>query len=170
MNGTYVGANVDELSSELKKLLSVDVAGTRVKRHHITVIYSLVELDYDIVNIVLDQIGTPFKTEVIGAACFDALPSDDGTRDVNMSTIVLRLKSVTLEAVHNSLKSLGATHTYKSYEPHISIWYGVPREQAREVVDKLNAVFTDLDKAKFKVTVIGLYAEPLNPDWGKKPN
>lgn len=170
MNGTYVGANVDELSPELKKLLSVEVAGTRVKKQHITVIYSLVEVDYDIVNIVLDQISTPFKAEVIDAACFDALPSDDGTRDVNVSTIVLRLKSVALEAVHSSLLSIGATHTYKSYEPHVSIWYGVPREQAREVVDELNKILCAPDATKLKITVTGLYVEPLQVDWGEKAN
>lgn len=41
-------------------------------------------------------------------------------------TLVLKLSSVSLRALHVSLRNLGASHDYPTFEPHVTLCYEVP--------------------------------------------
>ena len=170
MIGTYICAYVSPLSEELLNVLSniSDLPGHEVApdKLHVTVVYSEADIDksltYDLVNL----LDTPFNADVIGAACFDALPDENGARNTANATIVLRLKSKMLTYLHQALRSIGASHSYSTYEPHVSVRYGVPRELACEAVDTLNIALSNLTQlhgAPLNVSVYSLHIESLKP-------
>jgi len=167
MTGVYVCANIEPFNAELKKALSVlgELAGSKVgaEKLHATIVYSKTDIDREVANTVLDLIEPPFKADVTSAACFDALPADDGTRDVNLSTIVLKLESHILTSMYETFKSIGATSSYPTYEPHVSVWYNVPKELAKEAVDRFNSS----EPKELSVTITSFHMEDLQDDWVK---
>jgi len=170
MSRTFISALVEPFSDQLNSILSIldqlvcsqGCVKVLPSKLHATVIYSDVELDANVVNIVLDQVNLPFSVNITRAACFDPLPRADGTRDPNLATIVLTIWSPQLEALHKACITLGGTHEYE-YAPHISLWYDVPRDIAEVAVSKLNSVMLDyrLDalKQKLKATFVAFHVE-----------
>lgn len=166
--GTYVGVKCRPFNDNVKRVLKSmgDLEGNKVgsAKLHATVIYSHQPVADELAKSTFSMIKTPFTAKVIGAAAFDALPSADGTRDANVSTIVLKLESDTLQAVHKALKDLGATHTYPELSPHVSLWYGVPADMAQAAVDKLNKAL-ETEEAPLEVELTDFEARPIVDNW-----
>lgn len=163
MSGVYICANIEAFNEPVKKALSSmgELTGGKVgaDKLHSTIVYSTTSIDVSLADVVLDQVEPPFKARIIAAASFDALPSDDGKRDVSLATIVLLLESNLLTSLHQTFRSIGASHSYLTYDPHVSVWYNVPRELAKEAVDRLNAA---LEGQNLWVTITGFHMEPLD--------
>ena len=166
MIGTYVGAKVAPLNAVLKRNLLEcgELSGGKVGVDdlHITIIYSLASIDPFIMKALFNLVELPLTARITGAACFDASPNSDGSKNENQRTLVLKLKSGILEKLHTSLKMAGGTHTYDTFEPHVTIWYDVPRELAEPAAEKLDKIF---QHGWSYVDITSIYADLLQPDW-----
>jgi hypothetical protein len=169
--GTYVGANVEDFNAEhcaLFKSLSC-IAGSRVasEKLHITVVYSKgTVVEPDLLKPAFDSYKLPLKAKIIGAAAFDAVPREDGTRADDVSTLVLKLECSELMQLHAACKDLGCTHTYPELSPHVSLCYDVPKAECHSAVDDLNSKIASLSEPLY-VNITKLFTEPIKTDWVK---
>lgn len=130
-SGNYVS-----VASKFPKIMDqMDVAsGSKSKDPHITLVYSK-ESTVD-KSVLLKSIQQQFKdygvAEIIGAAAFDG--EDD------KACIVLKLKSPQLKKINTALCSFGdIKHSYPDYQPHLTLFYGVDKEEADYWVKWLNS-------------------------------
>ena len=160
-NYVSVGCSMPEISKDLELK-----SGNPNKEPHVTLIYSKesTENPKDILSDIQVRFGTKeILCEVIGAAKFDSLPKK-GERDENKACIVLKLKSKKLEDIHEFLKNKGLKHSYPEFSPHLTLFYGVDRDEANGVVATLNAtgILEDL-----VLSCSGFKSNTIIEDWGK---
>ena len=79
------------------------------------------------------DLGT-VSASVTGIGCFDGL-NDDKT---SKSCLVLQLFSPVLEQLHKSLSDLGMVHSYKEFNPHITLRYNMDVNEAHVFRDMIN--------------------------------
>lgn len=167
--GTYVGAKVDPFTDEHRTLFQVikGLKGAKIgaDKLHITVVFSRdAYVDPGVIEPAIKLYKLPIKAKIVGAAAFDALPAADGSRDEQVSTMVIKLECQELLELHAACKSLGCTHTYPELSPHVSLFYGVPTADCKQAVDSLNAAITALPEPLY-VNLTSLYSEPIKPNW-----
>lgn len=106
---------------------------------HATLIYSVGTLhDNSAIQNFLDRnTKSHFSGTVTHVTKFDALPKD-GKRDEGKCTLVMEIDSPELVELHKKLKTLGLTHTYDEFRPHVSLIYGADREEVEPKLDELN--------------------------------
>lgn len=110
---------------------------------HITLIYSRgTNVDHSLIRRVCDMVGQEHKLVPHRFDCFDSIPKD-GERDENLATLVLKVSNPTVEAIHESLKSLGCVHSYPEFSPHITIAYQVDRDECYEYQSRLNMLIEE---------------------------
>lgn len=170
--GTYVGANISPFTSEHRELFSVikGLTGSKVgeQKLHSTIIYSKGKVvAAEPINAMLGMYKLPLKARIIGAAAFDALPGADGTRADDVATLVLKLDSPEMQEIHTACKELGCTHTYPELSPHVSLFYGVPKEACYSAVTALTEKLAQTAEPLY-VELIKLYTEPIKQDWAIK--
>lgn len=170
--GTYVGANVSPFTAKHRELFSVikGLTGSKIgaDKLHITIIFSKgTVVEPKLIEPMLAVYKLPLKARIIGAAAFDALPSADGSRSDEVSTLVIKLDSPELMELHAACKSLGCTHTYPELSPHVSLFYGVPKADCHAAVEALNAQIATLIEPEY-VELNKLYTEPIKQDWAVK--
>lgn len=169
--GTYVGANIDPFTADHRELFSSikGLTGSKIgsSKLHTTVIYSKQYVDPELLEPALKTYKLPIKAKLIGAAAFDALPGPDGSQADDVATLVIKLECPELMELHAACKELGCTHTYLELSPHVSLFYGVPKADCHEAVDKLNAAIAALQEPAY-VKLTKLYAEPIKPNWAVK--
>jgi len=170
--GTYVGCKVSPFEEAHRELFQaiVGLEGSKVpaKKLHTTVIYSKKYVDPKLLEPALEGYNQqPLQGTIIGAAAFDALPKADGTRADDVATLVIKLKCDPLLELHAALKELGCTHTYPELSPHVSLFYGVPKEECHAAVERLNTAISKLTEP-LTVELHSLYAEPIKQDWAEK--
>lgn len=107
--------------------------GSRSKDPHITLVYSK-ESTVD-KNALLNAIRQNFKdygvAEIIGA---DSFGSEEDT-----ACVVLKLKSPQLTKINTALCAFGdIKHSYDKFNPHLTLFYDVKKEEADYWVDWLN--------------------------------
>ena len=169
--GTYVGANVENFNAEHRALFKdlSGIAGSKVagEKLHTTIVYSKgTYVEPELLKPALDSYKTPIKAKIIGAAAFDALPREDGTRAEDVSTLVLKLDCPELMSLHAACKDVGCTHTYPELSPHVSLYYGVPSAECHAAVDDLNGKIASLREPLY-VNITKLFTEPIKTDWAK---
>lgn len=111
-------------------------------KRHVTLMYSkessvcpkMVE-NYMLKNHPVDSL-TAIATK---AELLDDIPKE-GERDENKGTIVLKLHSSQLNKMHEDLKTLGLKHSYDEFSPHVSLVYGVDRDEGLRHVEYLNSL------------------------------
>jgi len=163
-SGNYMSIGVD--GSLMLPGFVPPKTGTEVTldKQHVTLIYSKESNTNH--GVLLDKIEQSFPTEiaakVVEFACFDDLPKD-GERDENKSTLVVKLKSDLLVKIHEKLKQLGCEHSYPKFSPHVSLYYGVDRDECHRLVAKMNS------RVPFPtdVRLSGYVSQPIVKDWGK---
>ena len=170
--GTYVGADVNPFTAKHRELFKVikGLTGSKVGENklHITIIFSKgVVVEASLIQPMLDVYKLPLKARIIGAAAFDALPSADGSRDVEVSTLVIKLESPELMQLHAACKDLGCTHTYPQLSPHVSLFYAVPKADCHAAVAALSEQIAALTEPQY-VELSKLYTEPIKQDWAVK--
>lgn len=163
--GNYLSINVD--ASLVLPGFIPPKTGTEVplNKQHVTLIYSeKSNIDPDRL---LTKIQSEFPNEITAKvyefACFDALPKD-GERDENKSTLVVKLKSDMLEKIHVRLKQLGCSHSYNQYSAHVSLFYGVDRDECHRLVKTLNRAV----KLPTDARLSGYTSERIIDDWSEK--
>lgn len=167
--GTYVGAKVNPFTNEHRSLFQVisGLKGAKIgaDKLHVTVIFSRdAYVDPSQIELALKLYKLPIKAKIVGAAAFDALPAADGSRDEQVSTMVVKLECPELLELHAACKSLGCTHTYPELSPHVSLFYGVPTADCKQAVDALNKAVAALQEPLY-VNITSLYSEPIKPNW-----
>ena len=128
--------------------------------YHVTLIYSEKSNEnIDRITSVLDQSGFnyPYIYKVESAECFDA---DDASK----SCIVLKLDAPAFHKVHDLLKSFGLTHSYPTFEPHLTLRYNMDIEEAHKYKDLIN---TSLETGNWKklIKLNGMKSETLNKNY-----
>ena len=166
--GTYVGANINPFTAEHRELFSVikGLTGSKIGKDklHMTVIFSKdAVVDALLIRPMLEMYKLPLKARIIGAGAFDALPSADGTRDTEVSTLVIKLESPEMMQLHAACKALGCTHTFPELSPHVSLFYGVPKADCHAAVEALNTKIATLTEPLY-VELNKLYTEPIKQD------
>lgn len=164
-------ANVSPFTEEHRALLKAvsGLTGSKVgaEKLHTTVIFSKQYVDPAVIEPALKLYKTPLQAKIIGAAAFDALPKEDGTRADDVATLVIKLECPELMELHAACKQVGCTHTYPELSPHVSLFYGVPKADCHAAVDTLNGLIAKLEQPMY-VQVSKLYAEPIKQDWAVK--
>jgi hypothetical protein len=109
--GTYVGAKIDEDSTfelvRLQKSLRLNNP-LEPKDFHTTILYSRKNIDVPVVEGSFASIGY----------YVDTWETKSGE-----SVVVLKLRSERLTQRHEDLISIGGTHDYPDYSPHITLSY-----------------------------------------------
>lgn len=96
------------------------------------------------------------------AEMFDVIPKE-GERDENKGTVVLKLKSDSLDKAHEDLKMLGLQHNYPEFKPHVSLYYGIDRDEGRQIVDHINSS----GKLPIRVDLNTIRSEPIKSNFSK---
>lgn len=129
---------------------------------HVTLMYSK-ETDLDNREILasLQKYDELITAKIDGVAAFDAVPKE-GERDEKLCTIVVKLKSPTLDKIFKELQDIGLKHSYPDFAPHISLIYDLPiedKERAMSIVKK------ELGAA---VLLKDIKAAPIKENWADK--
>ena len=159
--GTYVAAKYDETSCHL---LSAWMHMWQIPnpvptdKLHSTVVYSRAPLSIDKQLFFQELIEQDHKVRdwratPTGFAFFQS-SSSCSKRDV----LVLLLDCPFLYDLHDDLIEMGATHDFDTYEPHVTLSYGVPENfDVKRLV--LPPIFFTVEKINF---------EPLDVNWKDK--
>ena len=165
MSGSYVGARIDNLVKSQWDLFNkiIPLVGAKVPPHelHTTVLYSRIGVQKELITSMIESIVVPLSVRVIGAEIFDCW-TEEGTVDQTKGTFVLTLESDLLQSMHRAMLDLGAVHDYPSYQPHVTLFYGVPMDIAKHAATQLNSL---LEQDPIIVKITEFYYEPLNEDW-----
>jgi hypothetical protein len=164
MSGSYVAARVDNFTKAQWDLFNkvVPLVGVKVPPNnlHVTILYSRVGIQEALAQGMFKGIKVPAAVKVVGASVFDSWI--DNKVDPTRGTFVLNLESDLLQSMHQAFIDMGATHDYPSYNPHVTIFYDVPIEIAKDAAAQLNAML-EVDPLIIKLTEF--YYEPLNEEW-----
>lgn len=128
--------------------------------YHVTLMYSEKSNEnIDRITGVLKNSGVDREYEfpVDSAECFDA---DDASK----SCIVLKLDAPILHHIHEHLKGFGLTHSYPTFEPHLTLRYNMDIEEAHKYKDLIN---TSLETGNWKklIELNGMKSETLNKNY-----
>lgn len=121
--GNYVSADCDHPKLP-EHLLPKTGKKTDDSSAHITLMYSKnTAIDKRVIDNVLSLAPHVFSLRVDSAACFDSQDSEDEC------CIVLKVHSPVAVQLHDTMKSLGMVHSYDEFSPHVTIAYGVKRDE-----------------------------------------
>lgn len=167
--GTYVGAGVSPFTAAHRELFQVikGLSGLKIgaAKLHSTIIFSRgAVVEAELIQPILDTYKLPLKARISGAAAFDALPGTNLERDAEVATLVIKLDSPELMQLHAACRDLGCTHTFPELSPHVSLFYGVPKQECHEAADRLTAYIEKLPEPLY-VELYKLYTEPLKQNW-----
>lgn len=164
-DGNYVALKCSDLSGIWKRLgLPRPETGEPPPNtdYHCTLIFSPTsvinpktvqkELESEFGKIELD-------VNIIGAAVFHST-AKNGERDENKACVVLKLAQENLEPIHEFLQTLGLTHTYEDYSPHVSLVYNMDADEAEKYKRWINAKVKGL-----QVRLDQVYSEKINKDY-----
>jgi hypothetical protein len=148
-SGTYVACKYDPEKLEgLNDWFNLEKIPNPIELSnlHTTIIYSRAKIaDEYHVNLTKDQLSdlqfNPIRLDLF----------DSGDK----KALVLVLEASALKLLHYALRTIGATHDYPDYHPHVTLSYEVP--------DDLDVKKLSLPQIKF--TPICIYSEPLNLNW-----
>ena len=136
--GTYVGIRLDEASKKeiirLQETLRLENP-LDADKFHVTVLYSRKQVD-------VPQSDAEYSAKIEYIDCWE-------TKDGNHA-VVAKMKCPELVARHDDLISIGGTHDYPDYTPHVTLSYD----------DMITPVFVDCD-----VRLVDEYIEPLDLNW-----
>ncbi|CAM0099488.1 RNA ligase [Vibrio phage K567] len=138
--GTYVGIKLDESSKqELVRLqTSLRLANPLdPDKFHVTVLYSRNQIDVPAVD----------TTFVATIEYIDCWKTQDGKH-----AVVAKMKCPELVARHEDLISIGGTHDYPDYTPHVTLSYD----------DAITPLFVEAE-----VRLVDEYVEPLDLSWAE---
>ncbi len=158
-----IGGNYVSFDVERPKFVdAIDPhTGQVSKQFHVTVIYSNdTDMDPEMVlkNVVrFRQMG--FVAKVVSAEVFD---SQD---DQSTGCVVLKLDCDQLHATHSSLVNMGLRHSYASFEPHVTLWYGVALDEANSIKSYINKLLKQEETTIFIPNKIK--SEKIQEDWNK---
>jgi 2'-5' RNA ligase len=161
--GNYVSVDVT-LPEDFKELIKPKT-GTIVppEKHHVTVIYSENSNEpMHKVRKICESFGDSFEFKTKQAAAFDDLPKE-GERDENKATLVIKLSCPEVEAIHEELKKNGLSHSYPEFSQHVSLVYGMDKDECLEMVKSLNESTT---KKNFTIQGSGFNINPIIKNWG----
>jgi hypothetical protein len=165
----YIKMKLDEAKKKPGNYVSIGVLNFKVPKfaipktgkilsrdkRHVTLIYSE---NTDISKKTIEEALSSFPEKIIakpnGYAIFDN-PDDEKT-----CTLVLKVESKNLEDMSKKLLDIGCKHSYDSINHHISIAYGVDKNEANEIVK--NQV-----EDSNEIILGGLTIEPIVDDWDK---
>lgn len=152
--GNYV--SVDTSFPDFISQMDVST-GSKSKNPHITLVYSK-EQSVDAKKL-LKTLNQKFKdygvAEIIGAASFGS--------EEDKACIVLKLKSPQLSRINTALCSYGdIKHSYPEFQPHLTLFYDVKKEEANYWVDWLNSRVKGM-MLEFK----GFESTTIIEDWNK---
>lgn len=138
--GTYVGIRLDDESKkvlvELQNVLRLENP-LDPDKFHVTVLFSRKHIDVPVVD-------TTFSASVIRVECWK---TGDGK-----SAVVAKLDCKGLVSRHEDLISIGGTHDYPDYSPHVTLSYD----------DKVSPMFVSGE-----LKLVDEYIEPLDLEWIK---
>lgn len=158
-SGNYASIDVKEKIDV--PLLIKDLSGVEVplEKQHVTLMYSeFSNIPHEkILHVLEDLFPETIFAEGYEFECFDS--PDDPTK----SALVLKVESFILNQMHTHLLSMGCNHSYPEYQPHISFFYGVDKEECHAIKDLLNQV----TKFPIRVSLSGIKTEDIKKDWGK---
>ena len=154
MPGNYV--SIDVLNFKVPKF-AIPKSGKILSRdkRHITLIYSE---NTDVPKSVIEKALESFPEKIIVAA--DKFAVFDNPDDEKTVTLVLKVKSKNLDDMSKKLIDIGCKHSYDSINHHISIAYGVDKDEATRIVDEQPQYNDD-------IIVSGLTIEPIVGDWSE---
>lgn len=164
-SGNYVSIKVENGLSipSLEKLFG----GSHVcdpKDQHVTLIYSKgTEVSKNKILDTLHQWNGKIEVELGDVTAFDATPKE-GERDSSLCTIVIKLKSKTLDDIHERLKDIGLKHSYPDFSPHISILYNLPIEEKEKAISTIEKWIPGNSDV---VTLRGFIVQPIKENWAE---
>lgn len=164
--GNYVCIDCEDLSNFWRNVgLSEPTTGNSPPEgdYHCTLIYSKdVSKDPKKVLKALkswENFQNEEKCVVKSYDCFDSTPKD-GTRDAAKSCLVMKLDSAYLNACNEFLKSIGLTHSYAEYSPHVTLRYNMSVQEAHHLKEKLN-----MRGDKVSLSLAGYKSQPINTNY-----
>lgn len=132
--------------------------------HHITLMYSeFSDVDQALISKVLSSAADDFYVKITGAECFDA--KLDGVLQEDKKTLVLTVQSSILDTLHETLVSLGMTHSYPVFSPHITIAYDVDIDECMIIKNKIEQYLYD---NQLTVRANGFESKPIEKNWSSK--
>lgn len=138
--------------------LSVD-SGKVSKDPHITLVYSK-ESSVD-KDKLLDNVRSKFKE--YGIAKITSADKFDSQEDDSLACIVLKLDAPLLRKINSYIITVGdIKHSYDEFEPHLTLFYDVKKEEAEYWVDYINRKYTG-EVVHFK----GFDSKYIIKDWNK---
>lgn len=138
--GTYVGIRLDEKSVAIMVALQQSLGLKNpldAEKFHTTVLYSRNPVEV----VPLDKVH---EATIKYIDCWE--------QRNGKYAVVAKLKCESLEERHDDLISIGGTHDFPSYQPHITLSYN----------DYITPMLADID-----VVLSGEYVEPLDLDWAE---
>lgn len=133
--GNYVSVGVDKESLPSSINLVSPSTGKATKDSHVTIVYSK-ESTVD-KKALLDALRAKFKDT--GVAKIVSADGFDG-EDEKVKCIVLKLHSPYLEKMNLACASFGdIKHSYQDYEPHLTLFYDVEKEEANHWIKLINS-------------------------------
>lgn len=122
---------------------------TPPEKHHITLVYSdSTCVSHKTIKNVLTQVDP--KMELIGTS-FDAFPD---SKNPGKSALVLKIESPLLQNIHSCLVSIGCKHSFPTFEPHVTLAYGVDNDEVEKLVSSSNQVTIFIKGTGFTVEKI----------------
>jgi hypothetical protein len=136
-------------------------------KSHITLMYSKESnVNQKTIANVLSTYPIDMDLDCYSADCFDSIPKN-GERDENKGTLVLKIKNQHLDKLHETLKMLGMQHSYLEFSAHVTVAYGVDREEAHECANAISNWLCDpMNKIRVKTT--GFESNPIDENWSAK--
>lgn len=142
MPGNYVAINVDTNAFDI-----LGLANDLPYAPHITLMCSPnTNLSHDELAQMVDNMSSIELARTTSLHPSDANMFDN---DEGSYSVVLLVDHSCLRYTHQLLKLRGLRHTYPEYQPHLSLAYGVPELQAKELV---RLVELQLDKIDIRLT------------------
>lgn len=159
--GNYVSLDVSGLPLHLVATLP----GIVNTDPHITVMYSknsnvpLSHIDYVMQRKKI--IGS--SVFVSGVNVFDSSPNENNERDVSKGCLVLTIKSVPINDLHDQLCRLGCKHSYTPFHAHATLIYDCDLEQCKLAAEEIQKL---IDSGQtFPLTITGYKNNRIKENW-----
>jgi hypothetical protein len=152
--GNYVSLGV----SSMPKIEIEPKTGKISKEFHVTLMYSKESTrnPNTIKRNVEKKFPNKIETKISHASGFDS--EEDG-----VTCIVLELEDSGLSKIHEYLKMEGLKHSYNDFKPHLTLFYDVNTDEAKSLIEKLNAS----DVIGKTVILSGFDSTTVKEDWNE---
>lgn len=136
-------------------------------KSHITLMYSKESnVNQKTIANVLSTYPIDLDLDCCSSACFDSIPKA-GERDESKGTLVLKINNQHLDKIHETLKSLGMQHSYPEFSAHVTIAYGVDREEAHDCANQISNWLIDPNNT-ISIKTTGFEHNPIDENWSSK--